>query len=235
MQMKKLTALVVASAFALGAGSALAAPSTKAPAKPAEAKKDDKAAAKDPNQFDSWRLQCQKPEGAADEICELFQPLARVIGKDPNDETKVRAQLYATIGVVRAPNADKPQMLMKAPLGSLLQAPVLKVPGHKDVTFPYLVCDQSGCTTIAIGLEKEFLDAVKAAEALETGPDTAQGAVVLAMTVSRPEQGSKPEAVTVKFALKGFTKGIEAVNKKAMPAAAKKDEPKKPAKSDKKK
>lgn len=232
MQMKTIASLFVAGVFALGAGTAFAGQSTKAAAKPAETKKDDKAAAKDPNLFDNWRLQCQKPEGATNELCELFQPLARVIGKDPQDETKVRAQLYVTIGVVRAPNSDKSQMILKAPLGSLLQAPVLKVPGHKDVTFPYLVCDQSGCTTIAIGLEKEFLDAVKAAEALETAPDKAQGAVVLAMTVSRPDQGSKPEAVTVKFGLKGFTKGLEALAKKvpAAPAAAapaKKDDAKK--------
>ena len=58
MQMKKLTALFVASALALGAGYASAAASAAKPA----TKADDKAKeAKDPNVFDDWRLQCAKP------------------------------------------------------------------------------------------------------------------------------------------------------------------------------
>jgi len=234
MQMKKLTALCVAGALALTAGFATAAPAAKSapPAKAAEAKKDDKSAAKDPNQFDSWRLNCQKPEGATAEICELVQPLVQVTGADPKNPDQMRGQLLATIGVLKLPAADKAQMVVKAPLGSLLQAPVLKVPGHKDVAFPYLVCDQSGCTTIAIGLEKEFLDAVKAAEALELKPEDSQGALVLAMRVTRPDQAMKPEAVTVKFRVKGLSKGLEALAKKApapaaAPAAPKKDEKKK--------
>jgi invasion protein IalB len=219
MQIKKLMALLAAGTLALSAFSVVAAP-----AKGDKEKKESKAAAKDakpsdPNQFDAWRLTCQTNPETKSELCSLDQPLTQVLGKDPADETKVKVRLFATIGVVRLPGSDKPQMLIKAPLGSFLQTPVLKVPGHKDVGLPYLVCDKDSCSTIAMGLEKEFLDAVKAAETAETTPENAQGTLVIAMQVNRPDQPQpKLEAVNIKFALKGFSRGLEALTKK-MPAA----------------
>lgn len=224
MQTKNLMALVAGAVLALAANAA-PAPAAAAPA----------ADAKKPEMYDEWRMNCQTPKDAKAEICELDRPLVNVLGKDPNDATKVRAQLLATIGVVRMPGSDKPQLLVKAPLGSLLSPPVLKVPGHKDISIPYLFCDQSGCTSIAIGLEKEFLDAVKAAEALETTPDASQGVLVLALRVDRPDQPPRPEGVNVKFGLKGFTKGLEVLNKKAAAAAPAKADAKADAKKDEKK
>lgn len=219
MQIKKLMALLAAGMLALSALSVAAAPS-----KGEKEKKDSKAATKDakpsdPNQFEGWRMTCQSAPESKAELCSLDQPLTQVLGKDPADETKVKVRLFATIGVVRLAGSDKPQILVKSPIGSFLQAPVLKIPGHKDVALPYLVCNKEACSTVAVGLEKEFLDAVKAAETAEVSPETAQGTLVLAMQVNRPDQPQpKLEAVNVKFGLKGFSKGLEALTKK-MPAA----------------
>lgn len=211
--MKKISALVVAGTLAIGAGIAQAAAT-----KPAAADAKAAPAAATPEMYDSWRMNCQTQKDAGTETCSLSQLLAQNLGKDPNDATKTRVRPLATVVVGRIPGNDLPQLQIRAPLGTLLQAPVLKVPGFKDIAIPYLACEQNGCVTISVGLEKDFLAAVKAAEAAETSPEAAQGTLVMLMNVTR-DKATKPEAVSIKFALKGFSRGLEALNKK-LPAAA---------------
>jgi invasion protein IalB len=240
MQMKQLTALVVAGAFALGAGTAFAGQSTKAAAKPAEAKKDDKAAAKDPNQFDDWRLQCQTPQGATAEVCELtqFAIMMNQGGQQPQGDGKgePKGQLLLTVGVLKPNAAEAPRMILRAPLGVFLQpSPVIKVPGHKDVQVPFMRCDQSGCFSFPLSLAPEFVDAAKATDAAVTKDAKAtNGTVTVAFQVNQAGQPGQLTNVTLPLSMKGFGKGLEALSKKApaapaaaAPAPAKKDGDKK--------
>lgn len=237
MQMKTLTALFVAGAFALGAGFASAAPA-KSAAKPAEAKKDDKAAAKDPNQFDDWRLQCQKPQGATAEVCELTQfaiMMPQGQGQQqPQGEAK--GQLLLTVGILKPNAAEPPRMILRAPLGVFLQpSPVIKVPGHKDVQVPFMRCDQTGCFSFPLSLAPEFVDAAKATDAAVTKDAKAtNGTVTVAFQVNKPGESGQLTNVTLPLSMKGIGKGLEALGKKApivpaaaAPAPAKKDGDKK--------
>jgi invasion protein IalB len=186
-----------------------AATASKATPAPKETKAPPTMPAKDFVSFDNWRFSCTTAPGASAELCQLYQPLLHLQGKDPKDESKTLAQLLATIGVFKLAGSDTAQMVIKAPLGTILQPVVVKIPGHKDVQTPFLVCDPSGCSTISIRLDADFLAAIKTAEAAESGPESAQGMLVLALQVSRPDKASQPESVNVKFALKGFSKGHE--------------------------
>jgi invasion protein IalB len=232
MQMKKITALFVASAFVLGTGFASAAPS-KTAAKPAESKKDDKAKdAKDSNVFGNWRLNCNKAEGATQEICELdyvFAAKAQADAANPDP----KPQILLTIGIVKPANSPVPVMIMRADLGAFLQpAPMIKVPGHKDVVAQFLTCNQRGCTTVPVGLEKEFVDAMKATEAAITKDPKAPGATV-SIGARQTNADKKVQFGYLPMALdaKGFAKGLAALEAKspAAPAAAAptKDAPKK--------
>lgn len=209
MKITSVRTLVAAGALALCAGLVHAQEAARDVAKEALA-------------FGNWRLSCKTQPNVADEVCELFQPLLNLLGKDPQDPNKMRAQLLATVGVFKLPNSDRAQMVVKAPLGSRLHAPVLRIPGHKDVQLPFLYCDASGCPTVPVLLDKAFVDAVKAAEAVESTPEKPQGALVLVLQVTRPEKGSQFEAVTVNFPLKGFGQGYETLLTKSKEIEAKK-------------
>lgn len=236
MQMKKITALFVAGAFALGTGFAYAAPSSKSAAKPAESKKDEKAKdakdAKDANVFGNWRLNCNKAEGATQEICELdyvFAAKAQADAANPNP----KAQILLTIGIVKPMNSPVPVMIMRAELGAFLQpAPMIKVPGHKDVVAQFLTCNQRGCTTVPVGLEKEFVDAMKATEIAITKDPKAPGATV-SIGARQTNADKKVQFGYLPMALdvKGFAKGLAALEAKApigpVVAAPAKDAPKK--------
>lgn len=246
MQLKNLTALVVAGAFALGAGSAFAGQSA---AKPADAK------AKAPDMYDDWRLQCQKPQNPANtaaEVCELTQ-FAIMMSKDAqgqpvkDEKGEPKGQLLLTVAIVKPNQAEAPRMVLRAPLGVFLQpAPVVKVPGHKDVQVPFMRCEQNGCFSFPLSLAPEFVDAAKAVDAaVQKDAKAPNGTATIAFQVNQPGKGNQLTNVTLPLSMKGFTKGLEALAKKApaAPAAApattagKKDEAKKSDKksSDKKK
>lgn len=237
MQMKKITALIVAGAFALGAGFASAAPSSKSAAKPAEAKKDDKAKdAKDANQFDDWRLQCQTPQGGTAEVCELTQfaiMMNKTEGQPAPAQGEPKGQLLLTVGIVKPNAAEPPRMILRAPLGVFLQpAPLMKVPGHKDVQVPFMRCDKNGCFSFPMSLAKEFVDAAKAVDTAVTKDAKAtNGTVTVAFQVNKPGEGGQMTNVTLPLSMKGFAKGLAALEKKAPPAPAAaaptKDAPKK--------
>lgn len=224
MQMKKITALCVAGAFALAAGFAGAAPAAKAAAKPAETKKDDKA--KDANQFDDWRLQCQTPQGATAEVCELTQ-FAIMMNKAENQpqgdgKGEPKGQLLLTVGIVKPNAAEAPRMILRAPLGVFLQpSPVIKVPGHKDVQVPFMRCDQSGCFSFPLSLAPEFVDAAKAVDAaVQKDAKATNGTVTVAFQVNKPGEAGQLTNVTLPLSMKGFSKGLDALGKKAPPAPA---------------
>ena len=228
MQIKKLMALLAAATLALSALSVAAAPAKD---KAEKEKKGSKAAAKDekaadPNTFGDWKMTCQTPQGASAEICELTllfvmmqQPPA---GQTPAADAK--GQLLLTAGVIRQPGSKLPTMVLRAPLGVPLQAPVLKVPGHKDIALAYLRCDQNGCYTAPVGLEKEFTDATAAVEAAQAKDPKAPGATITVMYLTSEAGGPNnvPKNVTMPFAVRGFGKGLAALDKKvaATPAPA---------------
>lgn len=224
MQMKNITALIVAGAFALGAGIANAAPAAKAAAKPAETKKDEKGSAA--GQFDDWRLQCQTPQGGTAEVCELTQ-FAIMMNKAENQpqgdgKGEPKGQLLLTVGVVKPNAAEAPRMILRAPLGVFLQpAPLMKVPGHKDVQVPFMRCDQNGCFSFPLSLAPEFVDAAKAVDAaVQKDAKAPNGTVTVAFQVNQPGKGGQMTNVTLPLSMKGFTKGLEALAKKAPPAPA---------------
>lgn len=227
MQLKKITALFVAGALALGAGFAQAAPSAldKAVGKPSDkSRKDEKDKA---NTFEDWRLQCQKPEGAPVEVCELTQ-FAIVMNKGAQDQAKpegeAKGQLLLTVGIIKPVAAEPARMIMRAPLGVFLQpAPIVKVPGHKDVQIPFLRCDEKGCFSIPVQLGKEFVDAGMAVDAaLAKDPKAANGTVTIAFQVTQPGQASQRTEVTLPFSFKGFTSGLAALEAKMSPTTASK-------------
>ena len=225
MQIKKLMALLAAATLALSALSVAAAP-TKGESKE---KKDPKAAAKDskagdPNQFDNWRLNCQKPEGATQEICELvygFFARAQDAAGQPVDPA-AKPQMVLTLGIVKPVNSENPVLVMRAPLGAFLQpAPMIKVPGHKDVVVDFFTCNPQGCTTQPLGLEKAFIDAMRATEAVVAKDAKAPGATISIGA----QQTSADKKITrgylpMNFELKGFSKGLDALLKKSASVAA---------------
>ena len=227
MQMKKITALFAVGAFALGTGAALAGQST---AKPAETKKDE---AKPFEQYEDWRLNCQKPQGATAEMCELTQ-FAIMMPQGQGQQApqgEAKGQLLLTVGIVKPSATEAPRMIMRAPLGVYLQpSPIIRVPGHKDVQVPFMRCDQTGCFSVPLSLEKEFLDAAVATDAaVQTDAKAPNGAVTLAFHVNQQGQAGQLTNVTLPLSMKGFGKGLDALSKK-LPAPAKeakKAEPKK--------
>lgn len=226
MQIKKLMALLAAGALALSAASAYAAPAS---GKAEKEKKGSKAAAKDekpadPNAFGDWKLSCQTPQGASAEICELTLLFVMMPptpeGQAPAADAK--GQLLLTAGIIRQPGSTLPTLVMRAPLGVPLQAPMLKVPGHKDVNIAYFRCDQNGCYTQPVGLEKEFTDAVAAVEAAQAKDPKAPGATITVMYLTSEAGGpaNVPKNVTMPFSVKGLGKGLAALEKKVAPAPA---------------
>jgi invasion protein IalB len=225
MQIKKLMALLAAAALALSAFSAAAAP-TKGESKE---KKDSKAAAKDakagdPNQFDNWRLNCQKPEGATQEICELIYGFfARAQGADgqPADPA-AQPQMVLTLGIIKPVNSENPVLVMRAPLGAFLQpSPMIKVPGHKDVAVDFFTCNPQGCTTQPLGLEKEFVAAMRATEAAVAKDAKAPGATIsIGAQQTTADKKIQRGYLPMNFELKGFSKGLDALLKKSTAASA---------------
>jgi invasion protein IalB len=224
MQIKNMMALLAAASLALSAVSVAAAPASgkaekekkgsKAPAK------DEKAA--DPNAFGDWKMSCQTPQGASAEVCELT--LLFVMMQQPPEgqapAADAKGQLLLTAGVIRQPGSKLPSLVLRAPLGVPLQAPLLKVPGHKDVPLAYFRCDQNGCYTAPVGLEKEFTDATAATEAAIAKDPKAPGATITVMYLTSEAGGpaNVPKNVTMPFSVRGFGKGLAALEKK-VPAA----------------
>jgi invasion protein IalB len=228
MQIKKLMALLAAATLALSAFSVAAGPAKD---KAEKEKKGSKAAAKDekaadPNAFGDWKMSCQTPPGASGEICELTLLFVMMpptpAGQAPAADAK--GQLLLTAGVIRQAGSQLPTMILRAPLGVPLQAPVLKVPGHKDVAIAYFRCDANGCYTQPVGLEKEFTDAVAAVETAQAKDPKAAGATITVMYLTSEAGGpaNVPKNVTMPFAVRGFSKGLAALEKKFPATAAKK-------------
>ncbi len=234
MQIKNLMALLAAATLALSALSAAAAPAKD---KAEKEKKGSKAAAKDekaadPNQFDNWRLNCRTPDGAMQEVCELdyvFVTRPQPAEGQPADPA-AKPQLVMTVGIVKPVNNDNPVLIMHTPLGAFLQpAPMIKVPGHKDVVVQFLTCNQQGCNTLPVALEKEFLDAARAAEAAVAKDAKAPGATIsIGARQTTQDKQVQHGYLPMQLELKGFSKGLDALMKKAGTApAAKAPAPKK--------
>lgn len=223
MQTKHLMTLIAAGALALGTGVSFAGqPAPKADAKPAAAK----PAAAAPELYDDWRLQCQKPQGATAEVCELTQLAIAMNNKEKDNapQGEAKGQLLLTVGIIKPAGAAEPRMILRAPLGVFLQPMLIQVPGHKDINLPYLRCDQSGCFSVGLGLAKEFLDAAKAVDAAVTkDPKAPNGTVTLALQVAKQGQQAQPTPVKLPMSMKGFTKGLAALEAKNAPPAAKDD------------
>lgn len=224
MQIKNLMALLAAATLALSALSVAAAPT-----KGDKEKKDPKALAKDakpadPNRFDNWRLNCRTPDGATQEICELdfvFVTRPQTTEGQPADPA-AKPQMVMTVGIVKPANNDNPVMILHTPLGAFLQpAPMIKVPGHKDVVVQFITCNEKGCNTLPVALEKEFLDAARATEAAVAKDPKAPGATIsIGARQTTQDKQIQHGYLPMQFELKGFTKGLDALLKKAGPAPA---------------
>ena len=126
-----------------------------------------------------------------------------------------------TVGIVKPAANENPVMILHTPLGAFLQpAPMIKVPGHKDVVVQFLTCNDKGCNTLPVALEKEFLDAARANEAAVAKDAKAPGATIsIGARQTTADKQIQHGYLPMNFELKGFTKGLEALMKKAGPTA----------------
>ena len=138
-----------------------------------------------PRMFRDWRLECQKPEGADKEICQISQS---IVYKEDN-----RPVLHMAVGYTA--NDNSPAAIINLPLGISLPPGVsLAVDKGEPKRLPIEHCLPAGCRAYLV-LDEELLAALKRGlEAQVTFRDLTR----------RP--------VTVPVSLKGFTAGFNALS-----------------------
>jgi len=143
-------------------------------------------AAKAGDVFDDWKIACEKPEGAAAEVCHAFQLIT------PKDST----QRVLHIAVGYPPNQPDPIAIFTTPLGVALQAGVsIKIDENQAKGIAYNVCNNNGCQA-AVKLDKESLNEMKMGQK---------------MTVTFGNL--KRQGLNVPVSLKGLTAALKAVEK----------------------
>lgn len=144
------------------------------------------AAPTDAQTFKDWELRCEKPEGADEERCFLFQ---NVMLKKGNQQL-----LHVAVGYLQ--NVDRPVAVLTLPLGISLPPGVeLKVDAGEPMPLQVEHCLAQGCRVL-LGLDDKLLRILKAGnEARVTFHDGAR----------RP--------IAVPLSLMGFTAGFNALPK----------------------
>jgi invasion protein IalB len=142
------------------------------------------AAAKTGDVFDDWKVQCETPAGATEEVCHAFQVVS----------TKESQQNVLHMAIGYPPSVDVPVAIITVPLGVALQTGVLvKVDEGEARPFPFNVCMANGCQA-GIKLDQPLLD------------DFRKGAQLTVTFGNLKRQG-----LNVPVSLKGLTKALEAL------------------------
>ncbi len=142
--------------------------------------------AREPRLFRDWKLECQKPEGADKEVCQISQDIVLKENKRP--------LLHVAVGY--AANDNRPVAIFNLPLGiSLPPGVTIKVDKGEQERLPIEHCFPGGCRAY-LGLEEKQLAAFKGG---------------LEAQVTFHDLTRRPVAVPV--SLRGFTAGFNALTK----------------------
>jgi invasion protein IalB len=89
--------------------------------------------------FKDWARKCEKPQGAKEKICFIFQQVSS--GEDD--------KILADAAITYLPKAKKPVMIITLPLGVFLPAGImLKIDDDNETAqAPFLQCINIGCRT----------------------------------------------------------------------------------------
>lgn len=143
-------------------------------------------AAKTGDVFDEWKIQCEKPEGATQEICHAFQ---LIVPKE--SEQRI---LHVAIGF--PPDQPDPIAIFTTPLGVALQAGVqIKVDDKEPKGIAYNVCNNNGCQA-AVKLDAASIDEFK-----------------MGNTMTVTFGNLKRQGLNVPVSLKGLTAALKAIGK----------------------
>jgi len=108
-------------------------------------------AAKSGEIFNDWKIQCETPQGATEEVCHTFQVVS----------VKEKNQNILHIAVGYPPGQDAPVLILTTPLGVALQAGIqMKVDEGTAQTHSFAVCLPNGCQA-AVKVEPAMLDELK--------------------------------------------------------------------------
>jgi len=136
--------------------------------------------------FDDWKIQCEKPEGAAAEICHAFQ---QVTAKESDQRV-----LHVAIGY--PPNQTEPIAIFTTPLGVALQAGVqVKVDEKAAKGIAFNVCNGNGCQA-AVKLDAASLEEIK-----------------MGNTLTVTFGNLKRQGLNVPISLKGLTAALASLGK----------------------
>ena len=165
-------------------------------------------------QIEDWGVRCFTPAGVG-EICELAQD--RIL---TNKEASKDAPAQWLAGVVLgyAPGNNDVQMLIRTrvPVG-VAPGVQFSVPGMaQPARIPFDTCDEKGCSTIRIGLDRDVVQKIKESEAaFATDPKAPQPMLAIVLAVGDGQRG-RFQAIEIPLSTKGFT---EAISRLKAPAA----------------
>ena len=133
------------------------------------------AAPKDGQTFKAWKVRCQKPAGAKQESCHIFQNL--VLRKGGRRVLRI---VVGYFGKKREPAA-----VLTLPLGvALVPGVLLQVDDTEPVVFPFRLCHSKGCRA-RLALDDKLLAAFKAGlRARVTFRDGAQRAIIVPVSLN---------------------------------------------------
>lgn len=137
--------------------------------------------------YGDWGYKCDKSADGKQELCYVFQNVTKKEG----------GQLVLGARIAYREGQPDPLIVVTVPLGSLLPpGAALVMDGVEPVKLTYFICASEGCTTIATGLPKEMLDAMKKGD----------------KAVIRVAVPSK-QVVGLPLSLNGFTKALASLKK----------------------
>ncbi len=140
----------------------------------------------EPRMFRDWKLECQRPEGANKEVCQISQDIVFKKNKRP--------LLHVAVGYPA--NDNKPVAIFNLPLGiSLPPGIILSVDQGEQEQLPIEHCLPAGCRAYLSLDQKRLAAFKKGLEAQVTFHDLTR----------RP--------VTVPVSLRGFTAGFKALGR----------------------
>lgn len=154
-------------------------------------------------EFGDWGFICNTPDKQQEDVresCNLFQT-ALMNGQQDGEKAEGAQQqrvLLTRVGYLQ--DIEHPVLLITAPLGILLPMGInVEVEGHDPIRIPLQRCDAGGCLGF-VAMEGPFIDAMKkGSEAKVTFYD------------------AQRRGVTIPLSLKGFTRGIQALDKTRNP------------------
>lgn len=150
--------------------------------------------------FGDWGFICNKADeqenasSEGKESCNLFQTALL------NSEQGGEGQRVLLTRVGYLEGNEHPMLLVTAPLGILLPMGItVEVEGHETIRIPLQRCDGGGCLAF-VGMEEPFVEAMKKGDEAKVTFFDAQR-----------------RGVTIPVSLKGFTKGMQELNKAQFP------------------